>query len=441
MNRSDGPAANSALTQPVPAATVSAGGKPLTNRWLALGLLVLVAILNFADRFLMAGLAQPIKAHFGIGDGLMGALMGPAFVLLYSVFTLPIARLADRRSRIAIIAGGCAVWSFFTMLSGSATSPALLALARVGVGIGEAAFQAPAAALIAAYFPLQERGRAFAMLGTAIYLGQMAGLAGGPAIAAASDWQTAFHALGIAGLAVALATFLVIREPARDPVAHAAPVRALGSTVRLLISTPSIRLLATVMALGTLSGVTFGMWGPALFERAYGLSTQAAGATFALSFGLPGLIGVLVFGFVADRLGRNDPTLQLRLTALALGGATTAILLVTWSDSLTLARLLALPAGLLGGGWSVGVLAGLQYLLPNSHRATGTALVMLISNLFATVLGPVLAGELSDWIAGAGPQGLRFGLSVAIPTGYIGVWAALRAARSLQRDKAMLAEG
>lgn len=422
-----------------PMATMTASGKPLTNRWIALALLVLVAILNYADRFLIAGLAQPIKSHFGIGDAMMGALMGPAFALLYTVFTLPIARAADRHSRIAIIAGGCAVWSFFTLMSGMASTATMLTLARVGVGIGEAAFQAPAAALIAAYFPAHERGRAFALMGTAIYVGQMTGLAGGPAIAAATTWQSAFHALGVVGIALALASFIIIREPERNAVAHAAPVLPLAATIRLLINTPSVRLLATIMALGSLSGVTFGMWGPALFERAYGMSTQAAGTTFALSFGLPGLLGVLGFGFLADKLGKDDPTMQLRLTAIALGGATTMILAVTWTNSLMLARMFAIPAGLLGGGWSVGVLAGLQYLLPNAHRATGTALVLLISNMFAVVLGPVLAGQLSDWIAGTGPDGLRIGLSVAIPTGYIGVWAALRAVRRLEYDKTALA--
>ena len=422
-----------------PMATMTASGKPLTNRWIALALLVLVAILNYADRFLIAGLAQPIKSHFGIGDAMMGALMGPAFALLYTVFTLPIARAADRHSRIAIIAGGCAVWSFFTLMSGMASTATMLTLARVGVGIGEAAFQAPAAALIAAYFPIHERGRAFALMGTAIYVGQMTGLAGGPAIAAATTWQSAFHALGVVGIVLALASFIIIREPERNAVAHAAPVLPLAATIRLLINTPSVRLLATIMALGSLSGVTFGMWGPALFERAYGMSTQAAGTTFALSFGLPGLLGVLGFGFLADKLGKDDPTMQLRLTAIALGGATTMILAVTWTNSLMLARMFAIPAGLLGGGWSVGVLAGLQYLLPNAHRATGTALVLLISNMFAVVLGPVLAGQLSDWIAGTGPDGLRIGLSVAIPTGYIGVWAALRAVRRLEDDKTALA--
>ena len=126
---------------------------------------------------------------------------------------------------------------------------------------------------VLAYFPANERGRAFALLGTAIYVGQMAGLAGGPAIAAASTWQTAFHALGMIGIVIALATWLIVREPAREVIDVATPVLPLKQTMRLLVGTPSVMLLATVMALGSLSGVTFGMWGPALFERAYGLST------------------------------------------------------------------------------------------------------------------------------------------------------------------------
>jgi MFS family permease len=424
-----------------PAALHSASGRPLTNRWVALALLLLVAILNYADRFLMSGLAQPVKAHFGVSDALMGALMGPAFALLYAIFSLPLARLADRHSRVMIVAIGCGVWSFFTMLSGMATTPAMLAVARVGVGIGEAAYQAPAAALIAAYFPLEQRGRAFALLGTAIYFGQMMGFAGGPAIAAAYDWRTAFHALGIAGIVIAIATMLVVREPAREAATLGSPPLRLGATIRLLMATPTVRHLAALLTFGTLSGVTFAMWGTALFERAYGLSTEDAGAIFALSFGLPGLFGTLGFGFIADRIGRKDPAAIMRLAAIALGSCTALVLAVVWANSLVLARTLAVPAGLLGGGWSVAVMAGMQYLLPSAHRATGTALVLLIAGLFATVIGPVVAGQLSDWIAGAGATGLRVGLTVAVPTAYFGVWGAIAATRTLERDRAQLHAG
>lgn len=69
----------------IPLATMTASGRPLTNRWLALSLLVLVAILNYADRYLLPGLAQPIKNYFALSDIMMGLLMGPAFALLYTV--------------------------------------------------------------------------------------------------------------------------------------------------------------------------------------------------------------------------------------------------------------------------------------------------------------------------------------------------------------------
>lgn len=425
-------------------APTGAAARPLTNRWLVLALLVLIAVLNYADRFLMSGLAQPIKHAFGIGDAMMGLLMGPAFALLYIIFTIPAARLADTRSRVLIITGGCAVWSAFTALSGIATNEWMLALARVGVGIGEAAYQAPAAALIAAYFPLEQRGKALALLGSAIYFGQIAGFAGGPALAEVWGWRPAFYALGTTGLIVAATAALVIREPAREAASATAPAAPpLGTVLRRIIATPSIRLVALLLAFGTLSGMTFGLWGPALFERAYGLSNKAAGATFAFTFGLPGLIGMLLFGALADRLTHRSRAAALGLGAASLAATTTLILAIVWTGDLAVARMLAIPAGLLGGGWSVGVFATLQYLLPNSLRATGTGVVLLASGFLGSVIGPVAAGQMSDWVADpqAGAWGLRIGLTVALPLGYIGAWAGWRAMARLEQDRAALREG
>lgn len=427
---------------PVSHHTSAPAAQRLTNRWLMLTLLVLIAMLNYADRFLLSGLAQPIKQTFGIGDGMMGLLMGPAFALLYTVFTVPAARLADTRSRVLVITGGCAIWSFFTVLSGMASTPWMLALARVGVGIGEAAYQAPAAALVAAYFPVEKRAKALAILGTAIYFGQIAGLAGGPAIAEAYDWRTAFYALGSAGLIIAATAALLIREPAREAVTSAAPAIPFKTIVRTLWATPSVRRITALMSLGTLSGMTFGLWGPALMERAYGLSTSEAGATFAFSFGLPGLVGMLAFGVLADHFSRRSRAAPLALSAISLAGTTALILGIVWTDSLSMARMLAVPAGLLGGGWSIGVYASLQYLLPNNQRATGTGLVLLITGFVGAVIGPVLAGQMSDWVASpdGGPGGLRIGLSVAMPIAFIGAIAGLRAMRTLERDHASLNE-
>ena len=413
----------------------AAAGAGLPNRWLVLFLLLLVAVLNYADRYLMAGLAQVLKQTFALSDTMLGVLLGPAFAVLYIIAGVPIARLADRGSRLAVACLGCLAWSLFTLLTALATGPAGLVLARVGVGIGEAAYQAPVAALVAAYFPLAERGRAFAALTTAVYLGQLCGLAGGPAMAQVAGWRMPFVVLGASGIVVAALAYAVIREPARTAKMHQEPLAPLAAR---LGRTACWWQLTLGLALGSLSGMSFGLWATALFERAYHLSNKAAGAAFGVPSGLSGLVGTVLFGVIADRLARRDPAAPLRLAALALGAATTTIIVTTWAPSVGLAQLMALPSGLLGGGWSVAVLAGFQALLPDRMRAAGTALALAVVGLMASVVGPWLTGWLSDAL-GAGVIGLRLALSLIIPTGLVGALALWRASVNLGPDRERLA--
>lgn len=411
----------------------------LTPRPLVLALLLGVAVLCYADRYLLAGLAQPIKREFGLSDTVLGVLLGPAFALLYTVLGVPAARLADRTSRIAVAAGGCLLWSVFTALTALAHDPIVLGIARVGVGIGEAAYQAPVMALIAAYFPPQQRGRALGLMACAIYLGQMTGMAGGPAIAAGSSWRTPFVLLGGAGLALGLAAWLIIKEPPRDPQPAARQEHEpLAALTRRLLRARSWILLTAGLALGSFSGVSFGLWGPTLFERAYGLSNQAAGAAFGLPFGIAGLLGTLGYGFVSDRIGRRGSAAPLRLAATALAIATLCIFTITWVPALQVAQLLAIPSGLLGGGWSVGVYVGFQHILPERVRASGTAIALLAVGLIANLGGPWVAGLLSDMFGG-GLDGLRTSLTVVIPLGLVGALAMWRAGGLLDADRRRLA--
>ena len=410
---------------------------PRRNPWLVLGLLLGISILSYADRYLIAGLVAPIRAEFGVGDRYIGLLMGPAFAILFTTMGVPIARCADRTSRIAIICIGCLVWSLFTTLSGFATGPISLALARVGVGIGEAAFLAPAYSLLAAYFPPQRRGLAFAVLGLGIYFGQIIGFAAGPMVAAHWNWHAAFFVMGAPGVALALVAWLVIIEPPRSIVA--APRLPLQPLVTRLLRTHGYRLAVMGMGLGTLSGVSFGMWGPALFTRAYGLPAAEANTTFGLAFGLPGLLGTIIFGALADRLLKRSPQGPMLLAAAALLAATLCIFAVNWSPDFELARLLAVPSGLLGGGWSIGVMVSLQNMLPDRFRATATALFLMVSTFVGLVIGPWAAGAISEAVGGDGARGLRIGLSVTILTGVPAALMLWRSAHHLDTDRQQLA--
>lgn len=420
--------------------TEAPGGKPLSHPWVVLATLLAIYIFNFADRYLITGLVGPIKAEFGVDDGFMGLMMGPAFVTFYVVAGVPIARMADRGSRVRIIAAGCVMWSACTIATGLATGPATLALARIGVGIGEAAFVAPAYSLLADYFRPEKRGMAFAILGLATYAGQIAGQAGGPAIAHAYSWHAAFFFMGAPGVALGLLALLLIREPPRRVEADgtAAIQPPFLEMLRELLRAPAYLLMMAAFALAALSGVAFGYWGPELFTRAYAIDPVTAKSAFAVNFGLAGLFGMLAFGVLADRLSRRAFVWPVKLSALAILLATMAILTVTWTGDFDTAILLAIPCGVLGGGWSVGFFTMLQFMLPDRYRASATALFIMMTTLFGYFVAPWAVGAISEAL-GNNAQSLRIGLTVVIPFGFVAALCAWLAARHIEPDARRLA--
>ena len=409
----------------------------LPNRWLVLALMLGIAIFNHADRYLLAALVEPIKSEFTVSDGFMGLLMGPAFAVLYSIMAIPFAIYADKHSRIRIIVIGCVVWSMFTALSGFVSNPWQLAGARIGVGVGEAAFQAPAYALLAAYFPEKERGKAFAVMALATYLGQMLGYGGGPAVAEIWDWRAAFMLFGALGLAIIVIAWLVVKEPAR---VETPPVRQpLVPMASRLFRLGSFATMTVGMALGVMSGIAFGFWGPSLFARSYGLSITEAGSAFGAAFVIPGIIGAIGFGIVSDKLVQKGYQRILIMSALALSATTCALIATAWAPTLQWAILLAIPAGLMGGGWPVGLFAALQYVLPDHMRSTGTAIALLCVNMLGYVVGPWLVGTLSG-VFGEGADGLRMAMVMVVPAGLIGALLIWWSARYLIADRERLAQ-
>ena len=124
---------------PQAAAPTQAAATPSTRRYYVLALLTIIYALNFLDRTIFNVLIEPIKKEFALSDTTMGLLAGFGFVLFYSLLGIPIARMADRLNRRNIVALAFAFWSAMTYLCGLASSVTTLALARIGVGIGESA--------------------------------------------------------------------------------------------------------------------------------------------------------------------------------------------------------------------------------------------------------------------------------------------------------------
>ena len=136
-----------------------AGWTPPGSRY-ALGALFVLYVFNFIDRQLLNLFVEPIKGELGVSDTAMGALTGLSFALFYTLAGFPMARWADRNSRTALITAGLVTWSLMTALSGWTRNFWQLAIARVGVGVGEASFTPSAHSLISDYFPAAKRATA-----------------------------------------------------------------------------------------------------------------------------------------------------------------------------------------------------------------------------------------------------------------------------------------
>jgi MFS family permease len=123
------------------------------HSWYALGVLTLVYTLNFLDRVLVYILFPPIKAEMKFTDFQLALLGTTSFVIFYTLLGIPFGRMADRVKRKWLIAGGLAVWSLFSGLTGFAGSFWTLFACRVMVGVGEATLGPAALSLLSDYFP------------------------------------------------------------------------------------------------------------------------------------------------------------------------------------------------------------------------------------------------------------------------------------------------
>ena len=180
-----------------------------------LGVLVVVYTFNFIDRQILSILIEPIKADLGISDFGMGLLSGTAFAIFYATLGMPLALVADRWNRRNLIGLSLAVWSGMTALSGLAMNFWQLAIARIGVGIGEAGCSPSAHSMLADLYPAKERATALSIYALGIPIGIMFGMFAGGAIADAFGWRIAFFVVGVPGLLLSVVVFLTVKEPPR----------------------------------------------------------------------------------------------------------------------------------------------------------------------------------------------------------------------------------
>ena len=221
-------AADPMIAEPVAAEPLTADPPATRYAWYVLSILFVVYVLNFVDRQIISILAEDIKRDLHLKDEDLGFLYGTAFGVFYSLFGIPLGRLADTWHRVRLMTIGLAIWSSMTALSGLSSTGAQLTAARIGVGVGEATASPSAYSLISDWFPRRLRATALAIYSAGLYVGGGCSLfigglivqkwdrvyAGGTAPFGLHGWQAAFLAVGLPGLLVAL-WIATLREPIR----------------------------------------------------------------------------------------------------------------------------------------------------------------------------------------------------------------------------------
>lgn len=378
--------------------------------WITLGLVSLTQLLSLLDRQILAILAPRIKQDLGIGDAEMGLLYGTVFALFYATFSLPLGRLADGWTRTRLLALCIAFWSLATGSAAFATGFGLLALSRLGVGIGEAASQPAGTSLVYDHFPKPRRGLAMAVLAASIALGLglsnlLGGVAadwwdlhfpGGTGMFGFSGWQFAFFVAALPGAVLALLLWR-LPEPERGAIeglpaaADPAPFRASVTLFAAILPGSNWLAMARQKAsrrqwlvnLGGLAaiivaGALIADWCSALSPRPLLRFGGLAINPHVLQWSVVGF-GLYVLFNLVQSLKTSDPA---------------AHALITRSPSL----LLCMAVGSLQSLINYGIMGFTPAFLMKSFHLTATETGLKFGLLSAGlgVVGPMLSGPLSD---------------------------------------------
>ena len=414
-------------------------------KWYALGVLTLVYTSSHVDRQIMGIVLEPIKQELGASDTQMGFLVGLTFAIFYATLGMPIAMLADRRNRRNIVTAATVTWSVMTAACGYAGSFVQLALARIGVGIGEAGSSPPSHSMISDLFPLETRGTAMGIFALGVNFGLLIAYLGGGWLTDTVGWRMTFVWVGLPGVAIAALLYLTTIEPERGatdvvrrPAGEGAP--PFLAVWKHMWRVASIRHATIGAALAGFIGYGFVLWMPTFLIRSHGLSPTETGFALAVLTGVVGGFGTFSAGRLADALAKRDERWRVWVVAAGKGGYVPFLAAVFLVDNLWWALGLYIVPAFFGGFYLAPTFALIQSLVSLRMRALASSIMLFILNIVGLGFGPQLVGVLSDLFAPAyGQESLRMALLVL---GFLNLWCALHyylAGRTLRQDQAALA--
>lgn len=365
----------------------------------ALFILLLTYMMSYIDRTALGVLQEPIKHELGLSDWQLGLLSGPVFAVLYSLMSLPIARLAEHYSRSRIIAACLFFWSLMTLLCGFAQSYAHLLIARVGVSIGEAGGNPASHSLIADLFPAQRRARALAIYTFGVPVGAFLGAALAGWLAHRWGWRGAFMVLGPLGFLLVGAVILLIPHVPRgrfDPAPVDLRPPSTLTVLRRLLGNAAFRQFAAGASLVVLVGYGIAAFLSSFLMRTHGLDMGEVGLSAGLVNGAAAGVGTLFGGFAADRFGKRDVRFYGWMPAAMMLAATPCFILGFTSSGLWPTTLLLMAGTACIYTYIAPTFAQVHAMVDARMRATAASVMFLVINLVGLGIGPPLIGYVSD---------------------------------------------
>ncbi|WP_128893184.1 MFS transporter [Erythrobacter sp. HKB08] len=410
-------------------------------RQVTLFLLTVTYFFSYMDRQILAILLEDIKADLLLTDTQLGLLSGFAFAIFYATLGIPVAALADRMNRVNIISAALATWSAMTAACGLATNFIQLLLARIGVGIGEAGSSPPSHSIIADLYPAEKRALALSIYSLGVTLGAAAGQIFGGNLTYFFDWRTAFIAIGLPGVILAVIVKLFATEPMRKAEPGAVESEDQPSVwdgFRTIFANRAAVWLVAGVTLTSMIGYALTGWTPSYLIRLFGLNTLQVGNIVAPLLALAGVASGLGSGWLANRLSERygmqaQPLMIAGLKLLALP----FLLAFYWVEGAWMAVGMYFIAVLFQSCYLGPTFAMIQTLAPLKMRAVWAAVTLLIINLIGLGIGPTMVGVFSDMLEPAyGEQSLRYALLIIASFTPLAIFAYWRASVALRKQAA-----
>lgn len=384
--------------------------------WLVVGLLWVVALLNYMDRQMLSTMQHSMQAdiHELNQAEAFGALMA-VFLWVYGLVSPFAGIVADRVSRKWLVVASLFVWSLVTYLMGYATSFNELYALRAIMGISEALYIPSALALITDWHTGKSRSLAVGIHMTGLYMGQAVG-GFGATVAAALSWHTTFHWFGIIGIVYSVALVALLHDSPKERL-EALEERKTEKTKKLsvfhglgvVLSTWTFWVLLFYFAAPSLPGWATKNWLPTLFSESLGIPMSQAGPLSTITIAVSSFVGVIVGGVLSDRWVQRNLRGRVYTSAIGLGLTIPALLLLGFGHTLPTIVGAGLCFGVGYGMFDANNMPILCQIIPAKFRATAYG-VMNMTGVFAGAAVTQLLGKWSD----GGSLGMGFAMLAAV---------------------------